>query len=217
MDEARRRFLGYFSSIGLGGSLLPGALWAQTQQSDAPQITLEMLQHALKISGFEFSEDDEKAMLNGVNQNLNRYQEIHDLKIPNDVSPPFYFSSITPGMKVNRTREPLVFSAPAVKRPANIEDLAFASVVELAHLLKTRKVTSVELTEMYLGAAAQVQRQAELRGDVSWTKRRWRRPSRPMREIAAGKYHGPLHGDSVGRERHHRGEGLQDHVGVGRI
>ena len=102
MDEARRRFLGYFSSIGLGATLLPGALWAQAQQSDAPAITLEMLQHALKISGLEFSEDDEKAMLNGLNQNANRYDEIRALKIPNDVSPPFYFSSITPGMKVQQ-------------------------------------------------------------------------------------------------------------------
>ncbi len=73
-----------------------------------------------------------------------------NLHIPNDVSPPFYFSAITPGMKVNRTREPLRFSAPAVKRPANLEDVAFWPITQLAQLIKTRQVTSTELTQMYL-------------------------------------------------------------------
>jgi Asp-tRNA(Asn)/Glu-tRNA(Gln) amidotransferase A subunit family amidase len=193
MDEARRRFLGYFSSIGLGATLLPGALWAQAQQSDAPAITLEMLQHALKISGLEFSEDDEKAMLNGLNQNANRYDEIRALKIPNDVSPPFYFSSITPGMKINKTRAPLVFSTPTVKRPANIEDLAFASVVELGHLLKTRKVTSVELTEMYLGRLHKYN--DKLNCVVTFLdETALAQAKHADAEIAAGKYRGPLHG-----------------------
>ncbi len=193
MDEARRRFLGYFSSIGLGATLLPGALWAQAQQSDAPAITLEMLQHALKISGLEFSEDDEKAMLNGLNQNASRYDEIRALKIPNDVSPPFYFSSITPGMKIDKTRAPLVFSSPSVKRPANIEDLAFASVVELGHLLKTRKVTSVELTEMYLGRLHKYN--DKLNCVVTFLdETALAQAKHADAEIAAGRHRGPLHG-----------------------
>ncbi|HEX3880840.1 MAG TPA: amidase [Bryobacteraceae bacterium] len=196
MDEARRRFLGYFSSIGLGATLLPGALWAQAQQTDggaAPQITLEMLQQSLKIAGLEFSEADEKAMLNGLNQNLTRYEEVRALKIPNDVSPPFYFSSITPGMKVNKTKAPLVFSAPAVKRPANLEDLAFASVVDLGQLLKTRKITSVELTEMYLGRLHKYNGKLNcvvtFCDEVAMTQAK-----QADAEIAAGKYRGPLHG-----------------------
>jgi hypothetical protein len=63
-DEARRRFLAYFSAIGLSSTLLPGALWAQAQQADAaaPQFTIEMLKNALALSGLTFSDDDEKAM-----------------------------------------------------------------------------------------------------------------------------------------------------------
>jgi Asp-tRNA(Asn)/Glu-tRNA(Gln) amidotransferase A subunit family amidase len=180
----------------LGATLLPGALWAQAQQTDggaAPQITLEMLQQSLKIAGLEFSEADEKAMLNGLNQNLTRYEEVRALKIPNDVSPPFYFSSITPGMKVNKTKAPLVFSAPAVKRPANLEDLAFASVVDLGQLLKTRKITSVELTEMYLGRLHKYNGKLNcvvtFCDEVAMTQAK-----QADAEIAAGKYRGPLHG-----------------------
>jgi Asp-tRNA(Asn)/Glu-tRNA(Gln) amidotransferase A subunit family amidase len=191
--EARRRFLAYFSSIGLGATLLPGALWAQAQQSEAPEVTLEMLKSALALSGLSFSEDDEKAMLNGLNQNLTRCQEIRALPIPNDVSPPFYFSSITPGMKVNRTRSPLVFNTPAVKRPANIEDLAFASLVELGQLLKARKVTSVELTEMYLARLHKYN--AKLNCVVTFLDEVARAQAKHAdAEISAGKYRGPLHG-----------------------
>ena len=191
--DDRRRFLAYFSSLGLGATLLPGVLWAQAQQSDAPEITLEMLQDALKLSGLEFSEADQKQMLNGVNQSVNRYREIRALQIPNDVAPPFYFSPITPGMKVNRTRDPLVFSAPAVKRPADIEELAFASIVDLGQLLKTKKVTSMELTEMYLGRLHKYNE--KLNCVVTFLDDVARAQARQAdAEIAAGKYRGPLHG-----------------------
>ncbi len=193
MDERRRRFLTYFSSIGLSATLLPGALWAQAAQSDAPQITLDMLQHALALSGLHFSEDEEKGMLNGLNQNLVRYEEIRALKIPNDVSPPFYFSAITPGMKVNHTRSPLVFSTPGAKRPADIEDLAFASVVELGQLLKTRKVTSLELTEMYLARLHKYN--GKLNCVVTFLDDVARAQAKQAdAEIASGNYRGPLHG-----------------------
>ena len=39
----RRAFMGYFSSIGLGATLLPGVLWAQAQEAGAQQVTAEML------------------------------------------------------------------------------------------------------------------------------------------------------------------------------
>ena len=36
IDETRRRFIAQFSSLGLGGTLLPGILWADMQQSRRP-------------------------------------------------------------------------------------------------------------------------------------------------------------------------------------
>ncbi len=119
--ENRRRFLAYFSGIGLGTSLLPGALWAEMQQDGEapPRVTEDMLKSALAVAGLSFGEEERKAMLDGVNRNLTGFEEVRKLDIPNDVAPPFYFSPMTPGMKVNRTHEPLRFSAQSVKRPAN--------------------------------------------------------------------------------------------------
>jgi Asp-tRNA(Asn)/Glu-tRNA(Gln) amidotransferase A subunit family amidase len=192
-EETRRRFLACFSGIGLGGTLLPGVLWAQTQQDGAQKISPDMLKDALAVAGLSYSDEDRKAMLQAVNRSLTNYEALQALHIPNDVSPPFYFSAITPGMKVNRTREPLRFSAPAVKRPANLEDVAFWPITQLAQLLKTRQVTSTELTQMYLARLhkynATLNCVVTFLDDVALAQAK-----QADAEIAAGKYKGPLHG-----------------------
>ena len=105
----------------------------------------------MKLSGLEFTEAELKAMVDSANQNLTRYEEMRAIHIPNDVSPPFHFSAIVPGIEVNSTKLPFRLSpAPAVKRPANLEEVAFWPVRHLAELIRTRQVTSVELTQMYL-------------------------------------------------------------------
>jgi Asp-tRNA(Asn)/Glu-tRNA(Gln) amidotransferase A subunit family amidase len=189
----RRRFLAYFSGIGMGSSLLPGVLWAEMQQESAPRVTDEMLKSALAIAGLTFSDADRKAVLQGVNRSLTGFEEVRKLEIPNDIAPPFYFSPIVPGMKVNRTREPLHFSTPAVKRPANLEDVAFWPVVQLAQLIKTKQVTSLELTQMYLARLHKYN--GKLNCVVTFLDEvAIAQAKEADAEIAAGRYKGPLHG-----------------------
>src|SRR5437773_4580819 len=137
--DTRRRFFSALSGLGLGGTFVPGALLAQVQQSTDARVTAAMLANALSVAGLNVPDDDQKTMLQAVNRNLTSYDDICKLPIPNDVAPPSYFSALVPGMKVNRTREPLRFSTPAVKRPANLEDVAFWPILNLAHLIKTRQ------------------------------------------------------------------------------
>jgi len=163
------------------------------QQNGTQRVTQAMLADALALSGLSFSDDDQKAMLQAVNRNLASYEEVRKIEIPNDVAPPFYFRPIVPGMKVNRTREPLRFSVVAVKRPANLEDVAFWPVTHLAHLLRTRQVTSLELTGMYLARLHKYNEKLNcvvtFLDEVALAQAR-----QADREIAAGKYKGPLHG-----------------------
>ncbi len=192
-DETRRRFLGVFSSLGLGGTLLPGVLWSQLQQEGAPTITQAMLHDALALSGLSFSEEDQKTMLQAANQNLTRYEDVRKIHIPNDVAPPFYFSAIVPGMKVNKTRQPFHFSSQKARRPANLEDVAFWPITQLSHLLRTRQVTSLELTEMYLARLHRYNDQLNcvvtFLDDVARAQAK-----QADAEMAAGKHKGPLHG-----------------------
>jgi Asp-tRNA(Asn)/Glu-tRNA(Gln) amidotransferase A subunit family amidase len=192
-DDSRRRFLAYFSGAGLGSTLLPGVLWGQLQQDGAPRVTAEMLQSALALAGLSFSDEDRRAMLQGVNRNLTSYDELRNLPIPNDVAPPFYFSPLVPGMKVNRTRQPIRASVPQVKRPANLEDVAFWPIAQLAQLLKTRQATSLELTRMYLARLHKYN--DKLNCVVTFLDSlALAQAKQADAEIAAGKYKGPLHG-----------------------
>src|SRR5262249_6586938 len=75
IDETRRRFMAHFAGIGLGSTLLPGVLWGQFQQSGSQRVSAEMLKSALAVSAIDFSEEDRKAMLQGINQSLTRYEE----------------------------------------------------------------------------------------------------------------------------------------------
>src|SRR5262249_46372156 len=151
VNETRRRFVTHFAQIGLGTTLVPGILWARMQETGTQKITLAMVTDALKLAGLEMSEADRETMVTAANTSLTRYEELHKLHIPNDVSPPFHFSPIVPGMEVNRARQPFRISpAPAVKRPANLEEIAFLTVRHLAELIKSRQVSSLELTEIYL-------------------------------------------------------------------
>ena len=62
-----------------------------------------MVTEALKLSGIELSEDEKNGIVEAANRNLTGYESIRKLHIPNDVSPPFHFSPVTPGMTVNAT------------------------------------------------------------------------------------------------------------------
>src|SRR4029079_16272976 len=133
LHETWRRFMAHFAGIGLGTTLAPGILWARMQDAGEKKITLAMVADAMKLSGLEFTDAELKSMVDSANQNLARDEEMRAIHIPNDVSPPFHFSPIVPGMEVNRAKQPFHLSAPpALKRPANLEDAAFWPVRHLA-------------------------------------------------------------------------------------
>src|ERR1041385_1779321 len=98
LASTRRRFMAHFASIGLGSTLAPGIIWARMQDAGEKKITLAMVTDAMKLSGLDFTEDELKAMVDAANRNLTTFEEIRNVHVPNDVSPPFHFSSIVPGI-----------------------------------------------------------------------------------------------------------------------
>jgi len=194
LNDTRRRFMTHFTAIGLGTTLVPGVLWARMQDQAAERLTLAMVNDALKLAGIEATEAERTAMVNSANQALTRYEAVRAMDIPNDVSPPFHFSAVVPGIEVDKTKKPFKLSAaPAVKRPTDLEDLAFWPVRHLAELVRTKKVTSLELTEMYLKRLHRYN--DKLNNVVTFLDDVGRAQAKQAdAEIAAGKYRGPLHG-----------------------
>jgi len=125
-----------------------------------PKITPEMIDRAAELAGVgPFTDEQKKIMLDGLNDQRDAYGRIRALKLGNDVPPAFVFHP-GPAAKPAESRvafegatPQLVFNdseSRASQAPANLEDLAFASVLELANLIWHRKITSVALTEMYI-------------------------------------------------------------------
>lgn len=191
---SRRRFLAYFSGAGLTSTLLPGTLWARMQDQEAAEVTADMVRDAAWLSGLDLSEEQAEEMAEGVNRNLGRQAELMEHRLDNSVGPPIYFSPLVPGMEVDRTERPFRISdTSGVRRPANLEDVAFWPLASLGELVRSRQVTSVELTEMYLGRLKRYNptyhNVVTFTEDLAWAEAR-----RADAEIAGGHYRGPLHG-----------------------
>jgi Asp-tRNA(Asn)/Glu-tRNA(Gln) amidotransferase A subunit family amidase len=87
--------------------------------------------------------------------------------------------------------EPLHRDAP--RRPDKAEDLAFMSVTALSALIRSRQVSSVELTKLYLDRLRKYD--PVLRCVVSFTaESALKQAEQADREIAAGQYRSVLHG-----------------------
>jgi Asp-tRNA(Asn)/Glu-tRNA(Gln) amidotransferase A subunit family amidase len=189
----RRKFLAVCSSLGLTSTLLPGVLWAIAE--DKPKITREMIDNAASIADVKISDEYKDMMLEGLNGFKESFDAIYGLHMKNEVAPAVLFDPVLPGMKFETERRPLKMSAAAGASgvPKNLEDAAFYSVRQLAELVRTKKVSSSALTEMYLERLKRYD--PTLHFVITLTEDRARAQAKEAdREIAAGKYRGPLHG-----------------------
>ncbi|HEX9728647.1 MAG TPA: amidase [Gemmatimonadales bacterium] len=186
----RRAFMQYFAGLGLGTTLFPGVLWSRVQDED--RVTKEMLSDAEAVAGLEFTDEERELMLRGLNNNLRAYQRLRSIAIPNSVPPALTFDPVVPADLPTR-KEPLQVSSGSVSRPRGPTELAFMPVTRLAELVRTRAVSAVELTELYLGRLTQ--HGPTLECVIELTEARAMQAARRAdEEIAAGRYRGPLHG-----------------------
>src|SRR5687767_10320752 len=92
----RREFLAYFSSIGLGTSLLPGVLWAKV--ATGAEVTKETIAAAEEIAGMSFTDDERTMMVRSLNQQKQAIDNLHKVTLDNAVSPALVFDPVPPGV-----------------------------------------------------------------------------------------------------------------------
>ncbi|HEY2392916.1 MAG TPA: amidase [Candidatus Angelobacter sp.] len=191
----RRTFLAVCSRLGLATTLLPGVLWAMAEEKG--KVTRQMIDNAAAVADVHIADEYKDMMLEGLNSYTEGFEAIYALHIKNEVAPAVIFDPVLPGMKFETERRPMKISAApsaaASSAPKNIEDVAFYSVRQLAELVRTKKVSSVALTEMYI---ARLKRYDPiLHFVITLTEERAIAQAKEAdHEIAAGKYRGPLHG-----------------------
>ncbi len=187
---ARRRFMAYLTGLGLGSSAFPATLWALSQGG---KITKDMLANAEAVAGLEFTDAERELMLDGVNSNLEAYEKLRAVRLPNDVVPAVRFDPVLPGGPATVASRRRRRTRRSVTRPTNLEGVAFWSITDLAELLRTHQVTSVELATMYLDRLKRFGSQLEclitLTEDLAM-----RQAHRADAELARGVVRGPLHG-----------------------
>jgi Asp-tRNA(Asn)/Glu-tRNA(Gln) amidotransferase A subunit family amidase len=189
----RRSFMGYFAGVGLTSTLFPGVLWAKL--AAGADITVETIASAEEVAGLHFDPAERELMLDGLKQQEARIEALHKIPLPNSVSPAIVFDPLPPGKTVApEPRKPMVRSQSSPRRiGADLEELAFLPVTELSELVRTKRVTSLALTQMYLARLKRYD--PVLHCVITLTEDRALNQARAAdAEIARGKYRGPLHG-----------------------
>lgn len=188
----RRDFMAACATTGLSATLLPGVLWALAQ--DEPTVTRDMIERAEKIAGLDFTDEQRDQLVTGLSNRLRNYERIRALQLSNAVVPALHFDPVLPGMTFSTEQRPLRPTLPAgVRRPADLESVAFWPVTHLAELVRTQQVMPTELTELYLRRLKR--HDPALLAVVTLTEARARaQAARLDDELRAGRYRGPLHG-----------------------
>src|SRR5216684_687548 len=160
------------------------------QRPNVPQrVSKENLHHALKLIGLDFTEEHETMMLPGLNRALNGYEELRKIEVPLDTEPATRFYPTKAQVKAAKF-------TPTQERPrafSSIEDLAFEPVTTLAALIKYRKVSSIDLTKMYLERLKKYS--PKLLSVITLTEDlALQQAAKADDEIKRGHYRGPLHG-----------------------
>ncbi len=193
LPPTRRRCLQTLAALGIGSAVFQRALAATADE--AKPITVEMVQQAEWIAGVRLSEEDRKTLADRLNRQQKQYETMRVFPIAHEVPPAISFNPapwLPPCCEsIRRNAEPIVWAAS--KKPDSNEDLAFLPISGLAALIRSRQVCSVELTKLYLERLHQYD--PVLHCVVSYTDDlALKQAEQADREIAAGRYRGPLHG-----------------------
>lgn len=161
-------------------------------------ITIANVANAGRLVGIEFTPSEADSMLDGVAAQRENYLSMRTHSLSNDVVPAMQFNPLPTGFVRKSSFNDLRFETFAgTTRPANEEDLAYMSIGQLAELIRTRQITSVELTQFYIDRIKKYD--SKLHAVVTLMESYALERARTAdEEIAAGNYRGYLHGIPFG-------------------
>ena len=161
-------------------------------------ITKENIENAKKIIGLEFTDAERDSMQTSLDEQLTNYDNIRFVKLANDVPPAILFNPIPVAFEFPKEQKSVKFSDYSyVQSPSDINELAFYTIGELAELIRTKQITSTELTKFFFERLKKYD--PALHCVITLTEERALKQAGLMdEEIAEGKYRGLLHGIPFG-------------------
>ncbi|MEP3482639.1 MAG: amidase family protein [Fuerstiella sp.] len=189
----RRAILGLLTGMGIGTATWQRAVASSITAGEA--VTAEMLQQAEWVADVELSDDERNSAISGLQKGLRNAEAIRKVDVDYNVPPSVLFNPapfLRPGEPVVRNQAINELDAQQ-ERPKSNTDLAFLPVWQLASLIRSRKLSSVELTKIYLQRLKKFD--PLLHCVVTLTEDlALKQATKADSEIQAGKYRGPLHG-----------------------
>ncbi|MDR3665964.1 MAG: amidase [Ignavibacteriaceae bacterium] len=161
-------------------------------------ITKESVVHAEKINGLSFSDNDRDSLIESLNAHLKNYQNIREIYLTNDIAPSLIFNPVPPGIQLNSKQNPIEFGRyDKLDLPLNKQDLAWFSIGQLSELIRTKKISCLDLTKFFLDRLKKYS--PKLNCVVTLTEAyALKRAEELDKELSAGKYRGWLHGIPYG-------------------
>lgn len=160
---------------------------------DTKDISKRDVASAEKLAGLTLSVSERDSLLSTVNQRVEQYQSLREVALPNHTPFPLLYDPLPAGMNPPRGRDQFKFNDVKVFLPENLEACAFMTVPELAHLIRTRQVTSEALTRMYIDRLKRYQDQLQCVVTIT-EELAIQQAIKADMEIARGQYKGLLHG-----------------------
>ncbi len=218
MTASRREFLA-LSSMGALAAALPDALAAQAGQAAqqplnqttpgaptafgtspavGPKVSAETFAEAEKLLQIEMTAADRAQAAGNWREAMAGLYELRTgprkLVLEDSLSPATVWNPTLPGIALKPQAKLFVRSAdPNMPLPASEEAIAYAPVKQLSRWIEARKLTSTQLTEIYLRRIERLD--PKLHCMITVTRDHALGQARQAdKEISAGRYRGPLHG-----------------------
>jgi Asp-tRNA(Asn)/Glu-tRNA(Gln) amidotransferase A subunit family amidase len=177
-----------------------------------PEVSATTFTEAQKLVQIELTESERAVASASWRANLASLYERRTgprkIALESTLSPATRWNPILPGMKSLPERDQFVRSkSDPGPLPSKPEDIAFAPVTQLSRWIEQRKITSEQLTRIYLKRLEAFD--PKLRCVITLTSDlALAQAKKADEELAAGKYRGPLHGIPWG------GKDLLDTAGI---
>jgi Asp-tRNA(Asn)/Glu-tRNA(Gln) amidotransferase A subunit family amidase len=157
-------------------------------------ITTETIAAASKLIGLPFTPMEREMMAAGLAKRLRTYEALRRESFPNELAPALFFHPLPAGFQVEKeTAQNRWAPSNDGTRPERDDDLAFATVAQLAALIRSRQISSEELTQFHLARLKKFG--PPLHCVITLTEERALTEARAAdAELRAGKWRGPLHG-----------------------
>lgn len=188
----RRTLLTSIASTGIGTALFHRSVAGAMVASN--EVGVESIRQAEWITGVELTDDERNEILKTVSRTSAAMEKLRQVDLSYNTPMAIQFAPTASASQQSRlNRKSSTLRSVVIELPETEEAIAFLPVHQLSWLIRAQKISSVDLTKIYLRRLKKYG--GMLRSVVTLTEDlALRQAAKADSEIAKGYYRGPLHG-----------------------